>query len=409
MSKPMAPPPVRSAPNDELAALAGEFLVFADQECSDEPLYEALCRLLAQRPPALRWLLAAPAPQRRPNLLRAALHQRVQAGQAPALAAYCRSTGGTRAPDAQLAEALDRTLADEAPALQQLCATRSTQTNEVGRSALLWPALAELARRCGGRPLALLDFGCSAGLNLGLDRFHMRYLLPSDPAGGVARSWQAGAPAGQAALQLDCLLLGSATPTGARPAGLPPTETPAWRIATRCGIDPEPVLPHDEAGLRWLRACLWPSDAPRLARFDAALALLRREGHVIRRETDGAAAIARWLDGLPPAVQPVVVNSWVLTYMAPEALRSHIHQLKALVRERGLAWLSGEGPWLRLGAAEPPALDLATVAPHPLKPSAAAWSQGTLWWLVQPGQDQPELLARSHPHGRWLQWLGSAG
>src|SRR5207245_11305897 len=69
-----------------------------------------------------------------------------------------------------------RTAADPAPLFRQLCldhrhaaaellAHRHVQTNEVGRSALIAPALAVVAARLG-EPLALVDVGASAGLNL---------------------------------------------------------------------------------------------------------------------------------------------------------------------------------------------------------------------------------------------------
>ena len=57
--------------------------------------------------------------------------------------------------------------------------TRSIQTNEVGRSAALLPALAVV--RAGAlavgddRPLALVELGPSAGLNLLLDRYAVTY------------------------------------------------------------------------------------------------------------------------------------------------------------------------------------------------------------------------------------------
>lgn len=155
-------------------ARTAQFERFARLECPEDPLYVALCRLLATRPAALALLDAAPPVQQRPNLLLAAIHDRVLAGAGGALAAYYPSVGGTHAPDAGLAAAFDGFFAAQAAALAALVATHATQTNEIGRSAVLWPALAALQQAGGGRPLALLDFGCSAGLNLGVDRFRIR-------------------------------------------------------------------------------------------------------------------------------------------------------------------------------------------------------------------------------------------
>ncbi len=360
-----------------------QFERFAATECGDDPLYVALCRLLAQRPAALAWLAAAPLTQQRPNLLLAAIHERVLAGAGGALADYFPSRGGERLPDDGLATALDAFLAAQSGALASHCATRSTQTNEIGRCAVLWPALAELAARCGQRPLALLDFGCSAGLNLGVDAY--AYVHGDRPL---------GAPAGDGVPLIPCHPV-----HGAGPRALPPA-----RIASRIGLDPAPVDLHDAAATRWLRACLWPHDRQRAQRFDQAAEIVRRAGWPVRQADDCSAQIEPWLDSLPPGVQPVVFNSWVLAYFEPAARDAHIERMRALVRRRGLAWLSAEGPGLVLGDAPPSAL------PGDARVGAAELANASLWylsWRDEAGGLRTELLARSHPHGRWAHWTGT--
>ncbi|MGE1177829.1 DUF2332 family protein, partial [Pseudomonas bananamidigenes] len=91
----------------------------------------------------------APPEQRKPNLLLAALHERVLAGAAPELAAYYRSAGGSRAPDADLAAALRDCLAREWPTLLRHLRHGATQTNEIARCAAIWPALEAVAEATG--------------------------------------------------------------------------------------------------------------------------------------------------------------------------------------------------------------------------------------------------------------------
>ena len=363
------------------AATRGErraqFLRFADTECVEDPLYVALCRLLAERPDALALLDAAPRTQQRPNLLLAAIHERVLDGAGGALAAWYPSVGGSRAAgDGALPAALDELLAREHAALVAHCAQRATQTNEVGRCAVLWPALAQVAAASGGRPLALLDFGASAGLNLGVDRYGY------DHGGERWGSDDPGAPL------IACHPIGAAAPPRLAPAC----------IAKRLGIDPAPVDLHDDDALRWLRACLWPHDHARRERFDAAAAIVRDAGWPVRPEPDCAAAIEPWLDTLPAGVQPVVFNSWVLAYFTPAARAAHVAHMQDLVARRGVAWLSAEGPGLLLGRvpAAPPADDHV---------SAAEIANASLWWLSLP-HAEPRLVARSHAHGRWAHWVG---
>ena len=52
---------------------------------------------------------------------------------------------------------------------------RPTRANETGRCAVLYPAIAEAARRVGANAVGLIDVGCSAGLNLNVDRVGITY------------------------------------------------------------------------------------------------------------------------------------------------------------------------------------------------------------------------------------------
>ena len=62
--------------------------------------------------------------------------------------------------------------------LAELVATRLVQTNEVGRCTYLLAALTLVAQHLGGRTVALVELGASAGLNLLLDRYHYIAHLP---------------------------------------------------------------------------------------------------------------------------------------------------------------------------------------------------------------------------------------
>jgi hypothetical protein len=367
----------------DAAALARLFVHFAEREVTDDPLYQALCRHVAVQPALLALMQHAPATQRVPNLLLASVHERVLAGVPHALREYFPSAGGTRPPDAELASMFDDFVAAQQDALCRSLATRSTQTNEVGRCAVLWPALAALARRARRRRLALFDFGSSAGLNLGVDGYRYDY--------GAFMLGDAGSdvPA------IECHVVGD-TAALQRAASEPP------EIVDRIGVDPAPVDLHDDAQVRWLRACLWPYDTVRGARFDAAVAQARRRGWRVQRCDDCAGAIEPWLDRLPTDVLPVVFNSWVLHYFDKSARAAHVQRMRELVQRRGVAWLSAEGAHIPLGAAP-------AARGGDDRVNDAALANGSLWWVTWPDFDAATpattLLARSHPHGRWLEWL----
>ena len=364
------------------AALAKHFSYFADHEVTSDPLYVALCRHVAARLDLLELMQHAPPTQRVPNLLLASVHDRVLAGVPHALREYFPSAGGTRPPDRDLPATFDDFIAAQREALCGLLAARSTQTNEIGRCAVLWPALCALARHTGHARLALFDFGSSAGLNLGVDGYCYDY-----------GSFTLG-DANSEVPPIDCHPVGDHAALRRAAAHMP-------QIVERIGVDPAPVDVHDDAQVRWLRACLWPYDRVRLARLDQAVKAARQRGLRVQRRDDCAAAIEPWLATLATDVQPVVFNSWVLHYFDKPARAAHVQHMRALVQRCGIAWLSAEGAHIPLANAPPAEGGDAAVSDEQL-------AKGSQWWLTLSREGAAPittLLARSHPHGRWVQWL----
>ncbi len=372
----------------DVARLQAQFAHYARHAVLEDPLYVAITGAVARRADWAALLAAAPATQRAPRLWLAALQDRVlacvDAGERPPLADYFASAGGARAPDSgllgHLGDFIERYRAD----LLARIATRGTQTNEIGRSAVLWPVLQSLVDQTGRRRIALLDVGCSAGLNLGVDRWRYRYV--DDATGAtIAITPPTRDPR---APEIACRVL----------AGTRPASQSAPEIVTRQGIDLKPVAVDDAAEVRWLRACLWPHDAERRARFDAAVAIARTQRWPLRATTDAAASIAEWLASVPADAMPVVINSWVLEYFDAALLRRHVDSLLGLVAERGVAWISAEDP-------------TRSRAWWPDKPASEADKRpnATSWTVARPdgrGGVAWELAATSHAHGRWMQWNG---
>jgi len=369
-------------------ALQAKFAYFAQHVFADEPLYAALAAAAAQRADFAALLAAAPPSQQLPLLWLAALQdrvlERVDLGDRPALADYYESAGGARAPDAAFAGHLADFIALERDALVARIATRSTQTNEIGRSAVLWPVLQALVERSGRRRIALLDVGCSAGLNLGVDRWRYRYI---DDATGATI---AATPADRdpRAPEIACRVL----------AGARPRSQAAPEIVAREGIDLQPVAVDDAAEVRWLRACLWPHDAERRARFDAAVAIARTQHWPLHATTDAAASVADWLERVPVDATPVILNSWVLQYFEPAPLRRHVDAMLDAVARRGAVWISAEDP-----------ARSRTWWPGKPGTSADALPNATAWTLAAPdgrGGIAWRLAATSHAHGRWMLYEG---
>lgn len=328
------------------------------------PIYEAVAVAVADSPDALAVVETAPPLKRHPTVILASLHDQVLLGNAPALAAaYAANDLAT------VGEVAVAALVDRAEAVVATATIRQTQTNETGRGAVLYPAIAEAARRVGATSLGLVDVGCSAGLNLNVDRAAITY--NDDLVLG-----EAGSP-----LQLDC------EATGAR--GVPATAMPS--VVARIGIDLSPIDVANEDDVRWLRACLWPDQPERIARLDAAIALADEQPPTL--------LAGNALDVLPDAVAQVptdallvVTTTWALAYFALGDRLRFLRRLDEVASQRPVAWISGEGVGIAPGV---PTLGDSRLSAHSLV--GLAIGDGPTM--------QIETLGRCHPHGRWLEWL----
>jgi hypothetical protein len=235
-----------------------------------------------------------------------------------------------------------------------------TQTNEVGRCAVLLPALPP-------GPLALVEVGASAGLCLLLDRFHYDY-------GGTSL----GDPASP--VRLTCAVTGTVP--------LPPA-VPS--VAWRRGLDLHPVDVHDEESTRWLLACVWPDHHDRRVRLERAIGLAREEAPVVRTG-DLVDDLPALLAEAPENAQLVVFHSAVLSYVSAERRRAFADALAEASRARRIVWVSNEGPGVvpEVTALAPPLGD------HRFLLGRTRFESG---------RRQDELLAFAHPHGAELTWL----
>jgi hypothetical protein len=260
---------------DDLAAL---WIRFADTSCAGySPLYDRICRAVAGDAALLELIDEAPTRGHQPNVLLGAVHHLLLGGlDHPLAAVYAGTSPADPGP-----LFVDLCLAHRGQVLS-LLATRHTNTNEVGRSAVIGPALTAVAGRLGA-PLGLVDVGCSAGLNLRCDHYRLDY-----GSAGVT-----GPP--DATVRIECAVTGGEPPIAPR---LPP-------IGARVGIDRQPVDLTDDDAYRWLLACVWP-DTGRLPRTRRALDALRNSPpHVVAG--DAVDTVSDVVLGLEGDVVPVVL------------------------------------------------------------------------------------------------------
>jgi len=174
------------AVDSRLEELSQKFEVFAVAEAAgSSPLYERLSNFVAHDGELLG-LAAAAATGPETNLFFAAAQYLLLREPDAPLAVFYPSLGGTADPGAGVEKTFRDFCLDRREAMEGLLGTRRVQTNEVRRSASLLLALEQVARLEPWRPLALVEIGSSAGLNLLVDRYSYDFGESCVPAGRVA-------------------------------------------------------------------------------------------------------------------------------------------------------------------------------------------------------------------------------
>ncbi|WP_211225537.1 DUF2332 domain-containing protein [Amycolatopsis nigrescens] len=331
------------------------------------PLYERIAFALSESDEALRAIETAPARKRHPTVILAALHDLALAGRAPALAAAYAAADGDAAAGAAIDALLRMTDAVVANAVR-----RPHRAGETGRCAVLYPAIAEAARRAGADAIGLIDVGCSAGLNLNVDRVGITY----------DNGQSLGDPSSPVQL--------SSSFRGDRP--IPTLAMP--EVVARIGVDLDPVDVTDAAQARWLRACVWPDQPDRLARLEAELALAATVPPLLLRG-DAVELLPDAFAQVPADALPVVTTTWALSRFSLESRLRFLHRLDEAATGRAVAWVSAEGVGV---APSIPTLGDRRASGHSII-GLAVFGQSAL---------RAEAIGRCWSQGRLLAWLAES-
>jgi hypothetical protein len=321
------------------AGVREQYALFAEESEGESPCFVEWGEGVAGDPEVLAWVDELPGLKKQPNLVFAAARWHGVPAPGPYAGLRCAL------------------LADDGTIRATILA-RSTQTNEVGRLATLVPAFA-LAESAG--PIALIEVGASAGLNLFPERWGYRW---DSAAGEVTLGPEP---------RLRCEVTG--------PAPLP-TRLP--EVAWRGGIDLHPLDVTDTDAMAWLETLVWPEQDDRRVRLRHAIEVARADPPRI--------VAGNLLDELPALVAeaaaygPVVLfHSAVAAYL-PTPDRARMFDLMRTLVADGCHWVSNEAPGIF------PELTAAAPAPTPRR-----------FELALDGQ----VLAHTHGHGRDLRWLTS--
>jgi hypothetical protein len=353
--------------------------LFADREAAGvSPLYEHLAGKAAEDDEIAGLLTSAEANDARGVLLMATAHRLIQADPIHPLSRYFPSLGGSDGVDSETWPLFREFLLSREDTAREIISGRYTQTNEVRRAALLYPAVSIAAKEAGGK-IALLEVGCSAGLLLGLDKFSYRYQCD----GGE----QLSAGPVKAAVGLHCAL-------DLAPGARLPKLLKKLTVTAKAGLDRVPVDTSDEDELAWLEACVWADQPDRIRLLRTAAAAQRKYSPelITGDAVDDLAAAAATLPGDAPLV---VMTSHVLVYLV-ERRPDFISALRKLAGERPLWWVSDERYEAALQYVLPGRDDL-------VERDKVTSVLGLVRW--QDGEPQVRALARTDPHGHRMTWL----
>ena len=244
--------------------------------------------------------------------------------------------------------------------MRALLAQRLVQTNEVWRCSAVAQACAFAARQAGGRPLALIEIGTSAGLNLFFERYRYRYTRADAPTIELGPV--------DAAVLLEAEWRGRHVPL------------PLPQVIARIGIDLNLLHVDREADRRWLRALIWPEHSDRRRLLEAAMAQSKIAGPLLL-EGSACEQLPHALVQLPVDALAIVLHTHVM-HQVSVAERATLHaQMQDFARTRDLVRISND-----------------------LLPNDGN-SHPVLLQHYFGSEFRTRHIANAHGHGRWIEWL----
>ncbi len=318
------------------------------------PLYGALATAIAEDDQIRAVTNNTRTGQLPPNMLFGAVHYLLLTGTDDPLRRFYRTLGGDGRPQKAYPEFRAFVLRHQ-DAIESILEQRAVQTNEVARSSILLPAYDFVTKKSGG-PLAIIELGTSAGLNLVFDRY--RYSYNPGPTLGSAVS----------AVNLECLVKGG---------DLPDIQIPD--VAWRRGVDLNPLDVTRQDDALWLQALIWPDQEDRFQRLQAAIAEFKTDPP--RLDTGGADSLPQAIAEVPSELALCISHSFMLGQL-DEPTRQRLDEV------------------------------LVTANRQVHRVSFEPDSQRDGWWLnvttYEKGRRRPVHLADAHFHGAWIRWLEEA-
>ncbi|UYX55240.1 DUF2332 domain-containing protein [Bacillus thuringiensis] len=286
------------------------FRNFSVNECKgSSDLYEYLAIKISEDEEVLTLASYAQPGQPIPNLLLGAVHYLLLKGKKHTLKRYYRSLVENADTNFEHAFHQFKDFCHEyREEIISLLQTKLVQTNEVRRCAYLYPSFCYIFNKVN-KPLALIEIGTSAGLQLFWDQY--RYSYGMEEVYGNTQS----------NVHLTSEIRGDNMPYLLKQS--PP-------VVERIGLDLHVNDLNADEDYLWLRALIWPEHKERLELFDQAAALVK-EKSVRLIEGDGVALLPSIVDQIREDAVICIFHTHVANQI-PEGVK---HTLEKQIKEIG--------------------------------------------------------------------------
>lgn len=246
--------------------LSKNFKVFAETECrGSSELYESLSLKIAEDQEILKLASCAREGQPTPNMLFGAVHYLLLKGKVHSLIEFYPSITEKPRNAADAYEDFRDFCTQYRDEIIPILKNKLVQTNEVRRCAYLFPVF-NYVYEIVKKPLAMIEIGTSAGLQLLWDKYRYSY-----GTGKIYGNQDAN-------VHITSEIRGGNFPK--LQGAIPP-------VVSRIGVDLHTIDLTKDEGRLWLNALIWPEHRERRELFNKAAESVKKKSHHTHRRQRG--------------------------------------------------------------------------------------------------------------------------
>lgn len=335
-------------------ALSRIFMAFAKNECKgSSEMYEYLALKISEDKELLELCTNAREGQPVPNLFFGAVHYLLLKGNDHNLKNFYPSIVANPRSYIKSYEYFKEFCLINRSEIIQILQTKLVQTNEVRRCGYLYPVFGYIYERTK-KPLALIEIGTSAGLQLIWDKYAYSY-NENELVGNI-----------NSGLKIRSKFIGEK---------LPFVKLTPPPISKRIGIDLNTIDLTNAEELLWLKALIWTEHKERLTMFEKAANYVK-EATIQFIEGDGVTLLNKLVEKISKDNTICVYHTHVANQMTIETRKSLLNMIESVGKNRDVFHIYNniQDRYLHLD-------------------------------FYMNGLEHKHTIAETDGHGRWFKWL----